>query len=141
MQYLEINRPLMISTSGKHDWLAVQPFQENNFLFYFITLFVTLDNKWKMDILKNKCQSFACPVNTFAHDYFQRHKAPILHSNLMRIVDSKDFAKQTTSICCHNSLIWIVDIVPSGSTYGQNERLEWFGINSLFSNDQRGKKC
>lgn len=30
--------------------------------------------------------------------------------------------------------------MPSGSSYGQNEKLEWFGITFLFSNDQRGKK-
>lgn len=72
---------------------------------------------------------------------FRGTKHPSFTLILRRIVDSKDCAKQTTSICCHYSLIWIVNIVSLGSSYGQNERLEWFAVNSLFSNDQRGKKC
>lgn len=50
----------------------------------------------------------------------------------MGIVASQDCAKQTTSICCHNSVVWMVNIVTSGSSYGLNEKLEWFGLLLYF---------
>lgn len=70
---------------------------------------------------------------------FRGTKHPFFTLILMGIVYSQDCAKQTTLICCHNSLVWIVNIVTSGSSYGLNEKLEWFGSLLYFQMIKRAK--